>query len=302
MLKRGTMRPWSEENKWEPNRKRGVLPLRVISRMRRMRRRIFGKELPSWIRDAMEWFKWINLARLVPTTWVMLVEPAHFFGRLPQILAGKKPYYMSPLHYLSSTVLLQIVSLKVLADLEVRDSQEISLIAVNLLFALASPLLVGIASIASVVIGVVALLLLGGFGPRFGEVVGDILGELQRWWEEGARAPKVSDASGTAPSARLHWARLLWASLYFYFYAYLMLAVLFVIGRALLRWSMELYWYLIHVPILHPMPIRKFVIIPFLALACAYFFVVARTVAFPFAVMIASCIRVDHSHRTVPSR
>jgi len=72
---------------------------------RRVRLALFRGKPPDWASDAYKLIKYVNLLELIPTFGAFITAPAHFFRRLPLIRRGKKPWYKTPLAFLSLMVL-----------------------------------------------------------------------------------------------------------------------------------------------------------------------------------------------------
>jgi hypothetical protein len=72
---------------------------------RRVRLALFRGKPPDWASDAYKLIKYVNLLELIPTFGAFITAPAHFFRRLPLIRRGKKPWYKTPLAFLSLMIL-----------------------------------------------------------------------------------------------------------------------------------------------------------------------------------------------------
>jgi hypothetical protein len=72
---------------------------------RRVRLALFRGKPPDWASDAYKLIKYVNLLELIPTFGALITAPAHFFRRLPLIRRGKKPWYKTPLAFLSLMIL-----------------------------------------------------------------------------------------------------------------------------------------------------------------------------------------------------
>jgi hypothetical protein len=147
--------------------------LEIIRTLRCIRRRLFGKKLPHYVKEplglVMGPIKLFNFLRLIPTLQIMVCAPNHFFRSLPSILDGKKTYYVSPLQFPINVATLQILALAFLPkeiplpkELPVvgKTFKQIYIIAIDLGFAALSPVVMAIAC------GVILILWYGGRATR----------------------------------------------------------------------------------------------------------------------------------------
>lgn len=72
---------------------------------RRVRIALFRGKTPDWASDPYKLIKYVNLLELIPTFGAFITAPVHFFRRLPLIRRGKKPWYKTPIAFLSLMVL-----------------------------------------------------------------------------------------------------------------------------------------------------------------------------------------------------
>ena len=75
---------------------------------RRLRHRFFGRNTPHWAKDLVRLARFVNVLNLLPTLHALLFHQSHFFKSIPAILEGKKPYYVSPLGFLSSAAAVEV--------------------------------------------------------------------------------------------------------------------------------------------------------------------------------------------------
>ena len=79
---------------------------------RRVRLALFRGKPPDWASDAYKLIKYVNLLELIPTFGAFITAPAHFFRRLPLTRRGMKPWYKTPLAFLSLMALAAYSSIE----------------------------------------------------------------------------------------------------------------------------------------------------------------------------------------------
>jgi hypothetical protein len=183
--------------------------LQAVRKGRSVRRRLFGKKLPHWAKDSAGFIKYLNFLRLLPTMHVMVCYPGHLFKSIPSILSGKKPYYVSPLQFVSNLAVLQIAVLALLLPEDDAIDKEF-LIVGNLVTAAVSPILMMCACIAILVLWFLCI----SVWPV------NRLTEGIEFNYHGALVP-LSPSTYSA----LNWGRFFWSLLYYYLYFYLMFAL-----------------------------------------------------------------------------
>lgn len=198
-----------------------MLSLKVVRLGKRIIRRVFGKDVPHWLKDSGSLFKYINVFRLIPTLQVLICAPSHFFKSIPAILKGKKAHYVSPLQFLSNIIIVQIALLSLLYEDEGIIDKTI-LLASNLVLIFFGPVLMVAASVALLTIW----FLCNSIWPL------NLLTKEIEFNYHGLLIP-LSPATYKA----LNWGRFLWSMFYCYMYFYVafgILSMLFVGGGALL--------------------------------------------------------------------
>lgn len=115
--------------------------LKQIKAMRSIRRRIFGDRVPEWLTEPIKLVKYFDLIRLLPTLYMIVFAPAHFFKCLPAIRKEKKPYYLTPLQFVTNSAALQVVLLTFMFPDGVAMSKE-TLFLYNVVVVITSPVLI----------------------------------------------------------------------------------------------------------------------------------------------------------------
>jgi hypothetical protein len=88
----------------------------VVRRIRSLRRKIFGGEVPHWVGDLYDsLLSKLNILHLIPTIWAILFFPWHFFRRVAQVV-GKHPSGYRPLYGTPTNFAIQLVILTFAAD------------------------------------------------------------------------------------------------------------------------------------------------------------------------------------------
>jgi hypothetical protein len=176
---------------------------------------MFGKTLSHWAKDLMGLIKYVNFFRLIPTIYILLTAPGHFFKSIPAILGGKKTYYISPLQFLLNLVVLQIAILHFFPT-EGNPNEEILrnqyfLITLNIGFAVLSPVTMAIACLL--------ILLLWQARNR------GILSKLVP--EDLLNTDALTIPLRPSTYRVLDWQRFLWSLPYYYLYFYFAVLVVF---------------------------------------------------------------------------
>jgi hypothetical protein len=70
--------------------------LTVVRRFRSIKRKVL-RRLPDWVRDTLDWVRYVNFLRLLPLVVALLFVPSHFWRRLPRTIAGKSDLFSRPL-------------------------------------------------------------------------------------------------------------------------------------------------------------------------------------------------------------
>lgn len=187
--------------------------LRVVRVGRRVRRRLFGKKLPHWAKDLLSLIRYINVLKLVPTVHALACQPNHFFKTLPTVLAGKKPYYVSPLSFVTNVAALQIAAYLLLFPDGSAVPKE-AVVILNVVLALLTPVMAGCLCAVILVFWSVA---------KFGMPYNELLDEFC-FNHHGALVP-------LDPRTYLHldWSRFFWSMFYYYMYFYLLLGAVLVL-------------------------------------------------------------------------
>jgi hypothetical protein len=104
--------------------------LKALQHYSRMRRRIFGKNLPHWLKDALSLVQFVNVIDLIPTLLAITLSPEHFYKRVPQYVKSKNTWIKTPLKFLTSSIALIIIILfnfakDMLADYNITDEKAV---------------------------------------------------------------------------------------------------------------------------------------------------------------------------------
>jgi hypothetical protein len=186
----------------------------------RLTRKIFGPRVPSYISDLWGLIAYVNFFRLIPTFYMILFEPDHFFKSVPQIVSGKKKLYTTPIKFFSNIITLQLLVAVYMPDSAqwptLDDvlgmmprfglSEHYDLFLTNLLLALLSPLVIAAASIIILVTWYIA----AGFWLTK-SIVADM--------KFNYHGPLLVLSPDTYRNLDFH--RYCWSMLYFYWYFYL---------------------------------------------------------------------------------
>lgn len=70
---------------------------RILHATRRIQR--WHRSWPHWAKDAYGLVAYFNFVELLPTLSAIALAPGHFFRRLPQVLAGKRRMYQTPVKF-----------------------------------------------------------------------------------------------------------------------------------------------------------------------------------------------------------
>jgi hypothetical protein len=89
--------------------------LRMLQRLSRIRRRIFGSALPHWLKDGLPLVAYVNIIDLLPTLLAITLAPWHFYARLPQYLVNKRTWFKTPLKFFTSAITLIVALIFLLA-------------------------------------------------------------------------------------------------------------------------------------------------------------------------------------------
>lgn len=188
--------------------------LSLIRWLRRIKYRVFGKRLPAWLTDGMSLVRHVNLVRLVPATYMAAVHPYHFFKSVPSILARKKPYYPTPLQFLSNLAILQLLVLAwFLPNSPAYDKEGV--VMMNLALVAVSPLVVAIFCAMLLFLWVIAYAF-----SQFSRV-------LIGMFSFNMRALLIPLSIWSY--SKMDWRHYLWSLFYFYGYFYFTLIVIGVL-------------------------------------------------------------------------
>jgi len=252
-----------------------MLTLRVVRFGRRLVRRLFGKNIPHWLKDSTSLFKYINVFRLAPTLQVLFCAPNHFFKSIPAILAGKKTYYVSPLQFLSNVAIAQLAILTLLYGQDDLVDKTL-VIASNLALVLLTPVLMIAACVALIVVWFIS----SSIWP---------LNHLAKEVEFNFHALLIPLSLDTYRA--LAWGRYIWSLFYCYLYFYVLLGVLSLTlfgGDAFLVGA----YAAIGNGIIH---INKLTIIPFGIAGLLIFFAGYWLVVRPYIQLLLHCVtRLTH--------
>ena len=182
--------------------------------LRRIRRKMFGKNLPHYLKDGIGLIKYINFFRLIPTLYILVSAPGHFFKSIPAIIKGKKTYYVSPLQFLLNMAVLQIAFVNLFpSDSDTsagKPVNQLALMAMNFGLAVLSPVIMAIAC---------AVILILWYGGR------------SRWPlnkfipSDALNCAAIQIPLSPSTYRALDWERFLWSLPYYYLYFYLTLLV-----------------------------------------------------------------------------
>lgn len=115
--------------------------LRLIKVLQSIRRRLFGEKAPEWLTELTKLIQYFDLIRLAPTLYMIFFAPKHFFRRLPEIRRETRPYYLTPLQFVTNLAVLQFVLLTFFFPDGFGISEK-QMVVGNLVVVLASPLLI----------------------------------------------------------------------------------------------------------------------------------------------------------------
>jgi len=76
--------------------------LGLIRTLTSIRRRLFGHELPHWLKDVIGVAGYFDVITFIPTFLAIALGSRHFFRRVPIILKSKHPLYMTPLKFVTT--------------------------------------------------------------------------------------------------------------------------------------------------------------------------------------------------------
>lgn len=184
-------------------------PLRVVRLLQNQRRRIFGKEMPHWLKDALKVIKYVSLLQLVPTLHMVAFYPRHFFKVLPQIVGkGSKarPYYLTPVQFLGYLVVLQGLAIAYLPIKSLGVTQP-ELALLNLGLVLAFPFV----ALAACLVVLLLWFVCAHVWPI------NYVAQAIPFNIYGALLPL-----DPSTYVSLNWSRYLWSMFYYYLYFYLM--------------------------------------------------------------------------------
>jgi hypothetical protein len=85
--------------------------MRILREISRARRRIFGKQIPHWLKDALSLFGFVNFLDMAPTLIAITLSPSHFYSRLPQYVRSKDTWFKTPLKFFTSGLALVVALL-----------------------------------------------------------------------------------------------------------------------------------------------------------------------------------------------
>jgi hypothetical protein len=79
--------------------------------LNRVKRRIFGRSLPNWLKDSMDAAEYINFVSMAPTFLMIVFRPDHFFKRVPSIASSSKSIYKTPIKFLTSGLTIIVLGI-----------------------------------------------------------------------------------------------------------------------------------------------------------------------------------------------
>jgi hypothetical protein len=201
--------------------------LRLLQRISRWRRRIFGSSTPHWLKDGLSVIGFVNVLDLMPTLLGTVLSPRHFYTRIPQIIAEKRTWYKSPIKFLTSGVSL-IVILLFYFDFDILEENGLTdkTLVARYLFV--------ICLVAPLLIPLIALIFRIGLGIIF-----SIPGLSQS--SAGLSPILITLMVPLSPwtYARLDYRHFLWSVFYFGVYFYIALQIYQLIGFYIIEYGGE---------------------------------------------------------------
>lgn len=182
-----------------------VWTLQAIRFIRRIRRKLFGKTLPHYVKGLVKVVKIVNFFQLIPTIHMIAFGPSHFFKSIPAILNEKKPYYVTPIPFLTSLATFQLAILQLFHLPTVKLPDQLVLSAYCVLLAILSPVIVVLACL---------LILFFWFGWRSLWPLKYIIPE------DGLNVDAVLVPLDPLTYGKLSPGRFFWSLFYYYLYLY----------------------------------------------------------------------------------
>src|SRR5450432_1599461 len=178
--------------------------LRMIHCAARLSRKIFGPRLPHYLKDLLGFVRYLNFFRLIPTMYMIIFHPYHFFKIIPSIIRGAKPYYTTPIQFALNIVTLQVTVIGLLTESSTWG--QFTMIGINIALAALFPVAIAVTCVLFLIAWVLATHVwpINYFAKDVGINVHGLLLPLR---------PSTYN--------NLNWDRYLWAVTYFYGYFYL---------------------------------------------------------------------------------
>jgi hypothetical protein len=80
--------------------------LKMLQRIHRIQRRIFGPAIHHWARDGIALISYVNIIELLPTLFAITLAPRHFYTRLPQYIRSEPTWFKTPIKFFTTTTTL----------------------------------------------------------------------------------------------------------------------------------------------------------------------------------------------------
>jgi hypothetical protein len=273
-----------------------VIPvLRIVRRLRRLARRIFGSPTPHYVKGIYGLFKWINFLELLPTLLAVTAAPKHFFRRLTPVLRSPRTLYQKPIPFLRNSILFSTGLLFLIYPKLLELTKRHFLISQYLRYSNVQTMvgmgqkgaylcLAAFAALSPLWIMLLCLLLFGVYRFVRNIPVGDMYDvndpPRPRSLHQRLLLPVSADVY-----RRLRWDKYFWGLFYFGITAFLMLQVVgacWIASLGLLR-AVLIWWsrYLIYFP--------AFLLLPFLMIPAA---VTSALVTQPYIELLTYSCRI----------